>query len=72
LRIFKNRSKKKLILIDNSCFSFCNNLNNGIPIIPFYNDKCDTELIKLEKFIMNNLYDVQDVRPIIKNIFRYK
>lgn len=21
---------------------------------------------------MNNLYDVQDVRPIIKNIFRYK
>lgn len=58
LRIFKNRDKKKIILIDNSCFSFCNNLNNGIPIIPFYYDKSDTELIKLEKFIMDNLYDV--------------
>ena len=66
MRIFKNRSKKKIALIDNSCYSFCKNLNNGIPIIPFYNDKKDTELKSLEIFLMKNIYKAKDVRSIIK------
>ncbi len=56
LRVFKNRSKKKMLVVDNSCFSFCKNLNNGLPIIPYYDDKSDIELRSLQTFIMKYLY----------------
>ena len=36
-----------MIIVDNSSLSFCKNLNNGIPIIPFYDDKYDRELLEL-------------------------
>ena len=39
LKIFINRSIEKIIIVDNSSLSFCKNLDNAIPIIPFYNDK---------------------------------
>lgn len=38
---------KKIIIVDNSSLSYCKNLDNAIPIIPFYDDKSDRELVNL-------------------------
>ena len=52
LGVIKNRKIKDLILVDNSCFSFCRNLSNGVPIIPYYDDKNDIELLNLMEFLV--------------------
>ena len=51
LRIFKNRNIKDVVLIDNSPYSYLTNLENAIPIIPFYFNKNDREMKDLVKFI---------------------
>jgi len=52
LRIFKNRNLKDIILVDNAGYSFGFQITNGIPIIPFYNNKKDKELKNLIPFLM--------------------
>ena len=48
LRIFENsRDLSDLIIVDNAVYSFGYQLENGIPIIPFYEDKSDEELLHL-------------------------
>lgn len=39
LRIIKNRNLKDMVIIDNAVYSFGFQLDNGIPILPFYDDK---------------------------------
>lgn len=39
LRIIANRNLKDMVIIDNSALSFSLNVNNGIPILPFYDNK---------------------------------
>jgi CTD small phosphatase-like protein 2 len=41
LRIIKNRNIKDIILVDNLVHSFGLQLDNGIPILDFTNDKND-------------------------------
>ena len=60
-----------MLIVDNSCFSFSKNLNNGIPIIPYYDDKNDKELLYLAEFL-KKLSLVEDVRNTLKKLFRYK
>jgi len=48
LRIFKGRNLKEIILVDNAAYSFGYQMENGVPIIPFYDNKADRELIRLE------------------------
>jgi len=36
-----------MVLVDNAVYSFGYQLENGIPIIPFYDDKEDEELLHL-------------------------
>ena len=43
LRIF-DRDINNIILVDNAAYSFVHQLNNGIPIIPFYDNKSDNQL----------------------------
>ena len=46
LRIFNNfKNMKDIIILDNSLFSFANQLNNGILITSFFDDKNDTFLM---------------------------
>lgn len=40
LRIF-NRSLNSIVLIDNAAYSFCLQLDNAIPIIPYYSGEND-------------------------------
>lgn len=52
LRIFSNRKMENLIMVDNSSYVFGLNIDNGVPIIPFYDCKEDDELILLENYLM--------------------
>ena len=63
LRIIGNRQLSDLILIDNSALSFALNVNNGIPILPYFQDPVDEELRHLN-YYLNCLRDsqVNDVR----------
>lgn len=44
LRIIKNRQMQNVCIVDNAVYSFGFQLDNGIPIIPFYDDPNDEEL----------------------------
>lgn len=56
------------MLVDNSPHAYGYDLNNGIPIESWFDDKTDTELLKLINFL--KITEVDDVRPIIKNHFK--
>ena len=68
LKIF-DRKINNMIIIDNNPLSYDNNISNGIPILSWYEDINDKELLKLIpilKYMSNN--DVNDVRNIINKI----
>ncbi len=72
LRIFNNRNLKNVILIDNSIFSFANQLNNGILITSFYNDNCDSFLLSLIDYLEYFIEKCDDVRLINKKQFKFE
>ena len=45
-----------MLIIDNSCLSFAFNINNGVPILPFYDNDQDEELKHLT-YYLNRLLD---------------
>ena len=61
LRIFNKIYLKKIVIIDNSVLSFAFQIDNGIPILPFYNNKNDREMIILVNYL-SHLSTVNDVR----------
>ncbi|CAD8176662.1 unnamed protein product [Paramecium pentaurelia] len=61
LSIIKNRSLSKIILVDNSAYSYYYQIDNGVPIIPFYDNKQDKQLTLLTKYLIG-LLDYQDIR----------
>ena len=69
LRIFSGVDLKDIVLIGNNSLSFAHQLNNGIPIMPFYENKFDEELSCLTKFL-EHLHTSDDVRKEIKDLFR--
>jgi len=52
LRIIKNIPLENMLLIDNSVLCFAYQLDNGIPILPYYNNKDDKEMEKLENYLI--------------------
>lgn len=69
LRIIANRSLKDVILVDNSAHSYGFQPDNGVPVLPFYNDKTDTELHELTEFLLS-IRDKPDIRPVVAQTFR--
>ena len=68
LKIF-DRKINNMIIIDNNPLSYDNNIENGIPILSWYDNINDTELLKLLpllKYMSNS--NIPDVRTIINNI----
>ena len=54
LDIFKPEfDLKDIIIIDNSILSFAYHLNNGIPVVPFYDSKIDIELPLLSYYLLS-------------------
>jgi CTD small phosphatase-like protein 2 len=72
LRIFLNRKIENIILVDNSLYSFTNQLLNGVLINSFYNDREDRELLNLQSYLQTYLFNVNDVREINEKIFNFK
>lgn len=69
LRIFQNRSLSDIVLVDNSIYSFAFQLDNGIPIIPFYDEPSDQEMTHLI-FYLNALKETDDVRTLNRAAFQ--
>ena len=66
LRIFTNRSLKNMVIVDNSPISFALQIENGIPIIPFYDNKDDFTLKELKNFL-NELYFQENAQKFLNN-----
>jgi len=71
LRVIANRNLQDLILVDNAAYSFGFQIENGVPIIPFYENKTDQELRHLIPFL-KRLSTMKDPREIIKKTFKFK
>ena len=68
LRIFDDWDLKDVVIIDNSVYSFAFQIDNGIPIIPFYNDSQDEEMMHLV-YYLNCLAKADDVREQNRQAF---
>eukprot|EP00347_Sterkiella_histriomuscorum_P019224 403342466 len=71
LRIFKDVDPKNILIIDDNIYSFAFNLENGIPIIPFYGQKDDKEMIKVIKYLQR-IQDKDDLRIPNDQVFQLK
>lgn len=69
LRIIENVKLSDMIIIDNSVLSFAYQLENGIPILPFYDNPDDNELKFLSNYLCN-IAKVEDLRVENRKCFR--
>lgn len=67
LRIL-GKDLRSVIIVDNSIFSFAFQLDNGVPIIPFYDDKEDRIMPKIKEYLIS-LKDLEDIRVINMKTF---
>ncbi len=69
LRIIRNRDLKDIVLVDNSAISFLPQLENGVPILPFYDHEDDDgEFLDLTRYLMS-IKDKDDLRICNKQTF---
>jgi len=71
LRIFKGLDLKEVLIIDDNVYSFAFHLENGVPIVPFFGDKDDKEMIKVIKYL-KSIEDKEDIRVINNEVFQLK
>ena len=71
LRIIGNRFLQDIVLVDNCSCSFGFQPDNGIPILPFYDNQNDDELSLLVDFLYD-LEDEPDVRNKVRDYFKIK
>ena len=72
LRILKNFDLKNVVLVDNNMYSFAAQLSNGILINSFYFNKNDNELYNVYGYLMNYIYQAEDVRKVNEEFFGFK
>jgi len=61
LRVLKGIDLSRTIIVDNYVFSFSFHLDNGVPVVSFFGDQEDLELIKIMKYI-THIHDMDDYR----------
>ncbi len=69
LRVFKGIDLSNMLIIDNFVYSFAFHLENGIPMVPFFGEKEDNEMVKLIKYIQG-LSDKEDLRATNTSVFQ--
>jgi Dullard-like phosphatase family protein len=72
LRIFNNRKIENIVILDNSLYSFTNQLSNGILINSFYNDQEDSELNNVYNYLQQYILGAPDARVINEQIFNFR
>lgn len=65
-----NRKLKDMLLVDNMVYSYAFQLENGVPIVPYYNYPEDRELLMLTEYLLA-LKDEDDLRIPNKAYFKY-
>lgn len=71
LRILTNRRLQDLVIVDNAAYSFGYQVDNGVPIISWHDDRNDRELYNLIDY-MNVLATSSDVREINRQTFHLR
>ena len=72
LRIFKEIVKlERIVIVDNSIYSFANQLSNGILINSFFNDKEDIELLNVMSYLLTFIVNAKDVREVNETFFGF-
>lgn len=61
LRIFSDRNLAEIVLVDNASYSYAYQIDNGIPIISWHDDREDRELLNLIDYLQS-LESCEDVR----------
>jgi len=64
--VISNRNIEDMIMVDNAIFSFALNLENGIPIKPYFEGRDDREL-KFLADMLDRLQPYEDTRNFIQN-----
>ena len=67
--MLEGRDLKDTVLVDNASYSFAYQINNGIPIIPFYDSKQDDQLVQLAEYL-KELNKAPDVRIFNRDYFK--
>lgn len=60
---------RDIILVDNAAYSYGYQLENGLPILPYYDNKSDVELKHLTNYL-KNIVSVIDVREVNKKLLK--
>jgi len=63
------RDLRNVVIVDNAPYSFSAQISNGYPIIPFYDYKEDTELLKLEEYLLT-IENAEDVAEVNRKKFK--
>ena len=71
MRIFKDRNINDILLVDNAAYSFGFQIDNGIPIVSFYNNKNDSELKDLTCYL-KKISTLKNIIEINKEVFKLK
>lgn len=69
LGIIRNREIKNMVIVDNHAHAFALQLENGIPILEWKDDKKDRELKYIFHYLME-LAECDDVRNFNRNFLR--
>jgi len=72
LSILSNRSLENIIMLDNSMYSFLNQLTNGVLITSFYDNPEDTDLYNVMGYLENYIVNAEDVRTVNNQVFGFK
>ena len=62
---------EKTVIIDNTPYAFGYQIDNGIPITSWFDDKTDTALKELIPFLQD-LVKAEDVRPVLRKKYKLK
>lgn len=71
LEIIQNRSLDEMVIVDNSINSIIYQLDNCIPIVPFFGNPNDQELVGLAKYL-DFLNDQTNLRKFNRKYFKLK
>jgi len=69
LRILAGRRLQDMVIVDNTVYSFCFQLDNGVPILSWQNDPQDREMIRLREYL-KLLAQAPDVRVVNRATFQ--